>query len=131
MPLLKEKLTLWMELLPKDHPRVVFVMCNLALTYYRLKMYNKAASLWEQSIELANKVFHKVRSEHHAFIGNAMYKLAGTYLRLDKHKEVLNLFDQLLTITNGFYHRSTPKSKTLCDVSKKLSVRKDTKPNVY
>ena len=109
MPLLKESLALYMKLLPKDHPTVVFVMCNLALTYFRLKMYDKATSVWEHSLALANKILHDIRPEKRVFIGEAMHKLAGTYLRLGKHKEALNLFEQLRALYKRILPPGDPK----------------------
>ncbi|KAJ7840796.1 kinase-like domain-containing protein [Mycena olivaceomarginata] len=75
------------ELLGTDHPDTIIAMLNLASTYHRLGIYDRAAELQVRAIDKRKKILGPA----HPDTLTAMCNLAATYRNLDRLEEALSI----------------------------------------
>ncbi|KAF7328273.1 Kinase-like protein [Mycena venus] len=76
-----------------DHPDTVIAMLNLASTYHRLGIYDRAAELQVRAIDKRKKILGAA----HPDTLTAMCNLAATYRNLDRLEEALSIGQEVVT----------------------------------
>ena len=89
-----------------DHPDVANNLNNLALLYDSKRMYFKAESLYQQSLEMRKRLF----GDDHLDVATSLNNLAFLYLRKGRYSEAEPLYQKALEIfeqTLGIEHPNT------------------------
>ncbi|KAJ7857521.1 kinase-like domain-containing protein [Mycena leptocephala] len=81
------------ESLGTDHPDTIIAMLNLASTYHRLGIYERAAELQVRAIDKRRKILGPA----HPDTLTAMCNLAATYCNLDRLEEALSIGQEVVT----------------------------------
>ncbi|KAJ7192586.1 kinase-like domain-containing protein [Mycena pura] len=81
------------ESLGADHPDTIAAMLNLASTYHRLGIYDRAAELQARAIDKRKKILGPT----HQDTLTAMCNLAATYRNLDRLEEALSIGQEVVT----------------------------------